>query len=82
MLARAPSPEILEPTSCGAGRAILEFVRENREQENARKIGGPLLQRNHELKKKHVAIGDVRGCGLMLDIENVKDRKTKNRIGN
>ena len=40
-------------------------------------VGGLLLQRLHELKEKHVAIGDVRRCGLMLAIEMVKDRKTK-----
>ena len=65
------------PTSCAAGRAVLEVIREDRVQENARKVGGLLLQRLHELKEKHVAIGDVRGCGLMLAIEMVKDRKTK-----
>lgn len=65
------------PTSCAAGRAVLEVIREDRVQENTRKVGSLLLQRLHELKEKHVAIGDVRGCGLMLAIEMVKDRKTK-----
>jgi len=65
------------PTSCAAGRAVLEVIREDRVQENACKVGSLLLQRLHELKEKHVAIGDVRGCGLMLAIEMVKDRKTK-----
>ncbi len=40
-------------------------------------MGGALLARLKDLKQKHPAIGDVRGRGLMLAIEMVKDRKTK-----
>ncbi|WP_317056179.1 aspartate aminotransferase family protein [Roseovarius rhodophyticola] len=65
------------PTSCAAGRAVLEVIRRDKVQENAREVGAALLERLHELKDKHAAIGDVRGRGLMLAIEMVKDRKTK-----
>ncbi len=65
------------PTSCAAGRAVLQVIAEDRVQENARKVGGALLSRLQDLKQKHPAIGDVRGRGLMLAIEMVKDRKTK-----
>jgi alanine-glyoxylate transaminase/(R)-3-amino-2-methylpropionate-pyruvate transaminase len=65
------------PTSCAAGRAVLQVIREERTQENARKVGGALLARLKDLQQKHKAIGDVRGRGLMLAIEMVKDRKTK-----
>ena len=65
------------PTSCAAGRAVLQVIREDKVQENARHVGAALLERLHDLKARHEAIGDVRGRGLMLAIEMVKDRKTK-----
>lgn len=65
------------PTSCAAGRAVLQVIREDRTQENARAVGGALLARLRDLQQKHAAIGDVRGRGLMLAIEMVKDRRTR-----
>lgn len=65
------------PTSCAAGRAVLQVIREDNVQENARAVGGALLERLKDLQQKHPSIGDVRGRGLMLAIEMVKDRKTK-----
>ncbi len=65
------------PTSCAAGRAVLQVIREDKVQENARVVGKALLERLKELQKKHTVIGDVRGRGLMLAIEMVKDRKTR-----
>ena len=65
------------PTCCAAGRAVLKVIREERTQENARNVGGALLQRLKDLQQRHSSIGDVRGRGLMLAIEMVKDRKTK-----
>lgn len=65
------------PTSCAAGRAVLKVIEEERTQENARSVGAALLERLQELQKRYVALGDVRGRGLMLAIEMVKDRDTK-----
>ena len=65
------------PTSCAAGRAVLKVIREERTQDNARLVGAALLQRLQDLQQRHQSIGDVRGRGLMLAIEMVKDRKTK-----
>ena len=65
------------PTSCAAGRAVLQVIREEKTQQNARDVGGALLARLKDLQQRHTAIGDVRGRGLMLAIEMVKDRKTK-----
>ena len=65
------------PTSCAAGRAVLKVIKEAGLQENAKVVGKALLDRLQELKHKHVSIGDVRGCGLMLAIEFVADRKTR-----
>lgn len=65
------------PTSCAAGRAVLKVIREDQTQENARIVGAALLERLRDLQTRHNAIGDVRGRGLMLAIEMVKDRDTK-----
>jgi alanine-glyoxylate transaminase/(R)-3-amino-2-methylpropionate-pyruvate transaminase len=65
------------PTNCAAGRAVLKVIREDRTQENSRDVGGALLERLKDLQQRHPPIGDVRGRGLMLAIEMVKDRKTK-----
>lgn len=65
------------PTSCAAGRAVLQVIKEDKVQENAQTVGAALLERLHALKDKYSAIGDVRGRGLMLAIEMVKDRTTK-----
>ncbi|MEX0319328.1 MAG: aspartate aminotransferase family protein [Ruegeria sp.] len=65
------------PTSCAAGRAVLQVIKEENVQENARVVGAALLERLYVLKENHPVIGDVRGRGLMLAIEMVKDRKTK-----
>jgi alanine-glyoxylate transaminase/(R)-3-amino-2-methylpropionate-pyruvate transaminase len=65
------------PTSCAAGRAVLHVIKEDKVRENARDVGAALLERLNALKEKHEVIGDVRGRGLMLAIEMVKDRKSK-----
>ncbi|UCI25614.1 aspartate aminotransferase family protein [Mesorhizobium sp. B2-8-5] len=65
------------PVACAAGRAVLKVMRDERLQENAAKVGGALKERLQELKKDFPLIGDVRGQGLMLAIELVKDRATK-----
>jgi alanine-glyoxylate transaminase / (R)-3-amino-2-methylpropionate-pyruvate transaminase len=65
------------PTSCAAARAVLAVIRDEGLQQNAGTVGAALLKRLHDLQAKHPAIGDVRGRGLMLAIEMVKDRATK-----
>lgn len=65
------------PTCAAAARAVLAVMRDEGLQENAEKVGSVLLERLHDLKDKHIAIGDVRGKGLMLAIEIVSERETK-----
>lgn len=65
------------PTSCAAARAVLQVIKDEKTQENSRVVGAALLAELKNLQSRHTSIGDVRGRGLMLAIEMVKDRKTK-----
>ncbi len=65
------------PVVCAQGKAVLEVIEEEKLQANALKIGNRILTGLNELKQKHDLIGDVRGKGLMLGIELVKDRRSK-----
>jgi len=69
------------PVSCAAGLAAIDLVLKENLAENARVVGDYFKQRLLELKDKHRAIGDVRGKGLMIAVELVKDRATKEPFG-
>lgn len=65
------------PVACAAGRAVLRVLREEKLQDNAREVGAALLERLKALQNKYEVIGDVRGKGLMMALELVKDRRSK-----
>lgn len=65
------------PVSMIQGMATLEVIDAEGIQENARVVGGHLKDGLLELQEKHSLIGDVRGMGLMLGVELVSDRETK-----
>lgn len=65
------------PVACAAGRAVLQVIREEKLQENARDVGAALIDRLRNLQQRHEIIGDVRGRGLLMAIELVKDRQSK-----
>lgn len=65
------------PVSVLSGLATLEIIDEEHIQQNACIVGGYLKHKLLELQDKHPLIGEVRGLGLMLGVELVKDRKTK-----
>jgi 4-aminobutyrate aminotransferase len=64
------------PVCCAAALATLDLV-EDGLAANARTMGKKLLDGLNALKVKHDAIGDVRGVGLMIGIEFVRDREKK-----
>ena len=59
------------------GKAVLEVIEKEKLQENSLKIGTRIKDGLEKLKSKYKIIGDVRGKGLMLGVEMVKDRDTK-----
>ncbi len=65
------------PVSMTQGLATLEVIDQENIQENALRVGGHLKQRLLELQEKQPLIGEVRGMGLMLGVELVRDRVTK-----
>ena len=65
------------PVSCAAGKAVLEVVDREKLQQRCAQMGDRLVDGLLGLMDRHEVIGDVRGSGLMLGIELVKDRESK-----
>jgi 4-aminobutyrate aminotransferase len=63
--------------ACAAGMASLRFMREKNLGKNARSTGKYMLKRLEKMKENYEIIGDVRGIGLMIGVEIVKSKKTK-----
>jgi len=65
---------------CAASLAGIEVLVEERLPENANKMGEYALKRLTETKDQHKIVGDVRGKGLMIGVELVKDKETRERF--
>jgi 4-aminobutyrate aminotransferase len=66
------------PVSCAAALRTIGLLEEELVQ-NAAEVGAFLLQRLNRMSERYPMIGEVRGLGLMIGIELVKDRETKER---
>ncbi len=64
------------PLCCAAALATIDLI-ENEYLENAATVGQYTLDALSEIMPRHPSIGDVRGIGLMIGVEFVKDRKSK-----
>jgi 4-aminobutyrate aminotransferase len=64
------------PLACSAGLVTLDLIR-NGLMQNAAEVGEYTLDALSEIQARHQSIGDVRGMGLMIGVDFVKDRQTK-----
>lgn len=65
------------PLSCAAAVAVIDIIQESNYLERAAKLGAELKKKLLSLQEDHKIIGEVRGQGMMLGIELVRDRTTK-----
>jgi adenosylmethionine-8-amino-7-oxononanoate aminotransferase len=64
------------PVSCAVALRNVEIIESEGLVDNSARTGAYLLQQLQEMQTRHPLVGDVRGIGLMLHIELVKDRET------
>jgi len=65
------------PLSCAAAVAVIEIIQEENYLEKASKLGASFRKKLEQLQEDHTIIGEVRGQGMMLGVELVRDRTTK-----
>jgi 4-aminobutyrate aminotransferase-like enzyme len=65
------------PPICAGSIAMIDVMLEEKLAENAREVGAFMVDRLNEMKDKYPLVGEVRGMGLMIGVELVLDRKTK-----
>jgi 4-aminobutyrate aminotransferase len=67
------------PVLCAAALAAIEVIEKHGLVAHSRELGRYALERLTDMMKRHPLIGDVRGLGLFLGVELVKDRETRER---
>lgn len=65
------------PVSCVQAKAVIDTIEKHNYAHNSTVVGNYIKEQLLNLQEKHSIIGDVRGKGLMLGVELVRDRKTK-----
>ena len=65
------------PMACAAALASIEVIEEEDLLENSTRVGEYFIKRMNQMKENHPIIGDVKGKGMLLGLELVKDRVTK-----
>jgi len=68
------------PISCASALATLELV-ENGYMQNAAEVGAYAMQGLRQIQQRHPCLGDVRGKGLMIGLDFVKDPQTREPDG-
>jgi 4-aminobutyrate aminotransferase/4-aminobutyrate aminotransferase/(S)-3-amino-2-methylpropionate transaminase len=63
--------------ACAAALASIEVIESENILENVKYVGDIMMQRMNQMKVDHPIIGDVKGKGLLLGIELVKDKLSK-----
>jgi len=67
------------PAGCAAGLKALEIIQRDRLLEYATELGDYGMKRLRAMKEKYAVIGEVRGLGLWLAVEFIKDPKTRGK---
>ena len=65
------------PVACAIGLEVLRVIEDEKLQDKARAVGGYWLERLRDLALRRELIGEVRGAGLFLGIDFVRDRNTR-----
>ena len=65
------------PVACAAALQVIDIIKEEKLLENATRQGTYLMKRLKEMQQKYSIMGDVRGKGLMIGVELVKDQETR-----
>jgi 4-aminobutyrate aminotransferase len=65
------------PVACAAALQVIDIIKEEKLMENATRQGAYLMKRLKEMRQKYPIMGDIRGKGLMVAVEFVKDPETK-----
>src|SRR5690606_26731720 len=69
------------PVSCAAGMAVLDVIEKEGLLDNARRVGAHLKAGPDSLAPRHEVIGEVRGAGLFVGVELVRDRASRAPAG-
>ncbi|XP_075833924.1 alanine--glyoxylate aminotransferase 2, mitochondrial isoform X4 [Microtus pennsylvanicus] len=65
------------PLACAIGSAVLEVIKEENLQKNSQEVGTYMILKFAELREEFDIVGDVRGKGLMIGIEMVQDKMSR-----
>ena len=63
--------------SMAVAEAVLDVIKEEGLQERSRELGEFMMEELLVLKEKHRCVGDVRGVGMFLGVDLVKDKESK-----
>ncbi|MBI2578831.1 MAG: aminotransferase class III-fold pyridoxal phosphate-dependent enzyme [Candidatus Aenigmarchaeota archaeon] len=63
--------------ACAAGISALNYMRKKKLGQNAKSVGSYMMKRLGEIRDDYEIVGDVRGLGLMIGVEIVKDKKSR-----